>query len=181
MRTSLLRQLAVSSVLLFAFAASSAHAQTSLSAGLSQGGQIGNGQRRAWVYNVPAGNYLAIGRVAYEFNSEAEFVGLTCSLKRGVTDEFWDIQEASISGDAQGGHTVEGEITLLGQIPMPTDGTIAISCYADGAGTRDIRNVRLELVAVRRMVELSQVDTSGPAGPVRDRGNQGVTERRQQK
>lgn len=178
MKTSLLRKLAVSSVLLFAFTASSAHAQTSLSAGITEGGAIGDGQARVWMYNVPAGNYLAIGRVSYELNSEAALVGMTCSLKRGQTDEFWDIQEASVTGDAQGGQTVEGEITLLGQIPLPTDGTIGIRCYADGAGARVVRDVRLELVAVRRLAELTQVDTSGPAIQQDQRGLGGVDRRR---
>lgn len=168
MKTSLLRHLAVSGTLLFALATSSAFAQTSLSAGITQGGVIANGQTRSWAYNVPAGNYLVIGRVSYELNSEQETVGLTCQLKRGVTDEFWDIQEASVTGDAQGGHTVEGEITLLGQVPMPTNGVLAIMCYADGSGAREVRDVRLELVAVRALAELSRVDTSGPAAPVRD-------------
>lgn len=177
MKTSLLRYLAIAGVMSFAFAAS-AHAQTSLSAGISRGGDINDGQSRSWIYNVPAGNYLAIGRVSYEFNSEAETVGLTCQLKRGVTDEFWDIQEASITGDAQGGHTVEGEITLLGQIPMPTNGTIGIKCYADGSGAREVRDVRLELVAVRALAELSQVDTSGPAALPTDRTNRNIERRR---
>ena len=177
MKISPLRCLAVSGAL-FALATSSAFAQTSLSGGIAQGGAITNGQTRSWAYNVPAGNYLVIGRVSYELNSEQDSVGLTCQLKRGVTSEFWDIQQASITGDAQGGHTVQGEITLLGQVPMPMNGVLAIMCQADGSGAREVHDVRLELVAVRALAELSRVDTSGPAVPQRDLRDNNLQRRR---
>jgi hypothetical protein len=97
-------------------------------------------------------------------------------LKRGSTDDFWDIADASASGVA--GQTIEGEMTLISQVPMPTNGTIAIQCRAEGGQTQRIKNVVLELIQMRVFRDLTRVDTSGPAGTGRDQVNQGVTERR---
>ena len=175
MRTSLLRHLAIAGVMLFAFA-SSAHAQVSLSSGLQAGGDIPSGQPRSWAFNVPAGNYLAIGRVTYRLTGDANGAGFDCLLKRGSTEEFWDIADASVSG--VDGQTIEGEMTLISQVPMPTNGTIAIQCRAEGGQTQHIENVVLELIQVRVFRDLTRVDTSGPNAPVSDRVNRGVTERR---
>jgi hypothetical protein len=176
MKTSLLRYLVIAGVMSVAFA-TSAHAQVSLSSGLQQGGDIPSGQPRSWAFNVPAGNYLAIGRVTYTLAGDADGAGFDCMLKRGSTEEFWDIADASASGVA--GQTIEGEMTLISQVPMPTAGTIAIQCTADGGQTQHIENVVLELIQVRVFRDLTRVDTSGPAGNVRDQVNQGVTQRRQ--
>ena len=175
MTTSLLRHLAVLGALAFVFATSSAHAQVSLSSGLRSGGDLISGQPRSWAFEVPAGNYLAIGRVTYRLTGDADGAGFDCLLKRGSTDEFWDIVEASAGGVA--GQTIEGEMTLISPVPMPTAGMISIQCRASGGQTQHIEDVRLELIQVRALRELTPVDTSGPAGPVRDLRNQGVTER----
>jgi hypothetical protein len=176
MKISLLRYLAIAGVMSFAFAAS-AHAQVSLSSGLQPGGDIPSGQPRSWAFNVPAGNYLAIGRVTYTLTGDADGAGFDCMLKRGSTEEFWDIADASASGVA--GQTIQGEMTLISQVPMPTNGIISIQCTAEGGQTQHIQHVVLELVQVRVFRDLTRVDTSGPAGNVRDQVNQGVTERRQ--
>jgi hypothetical protein len=177
MTASLLRLLAVSGALAFVFATSTAHAQVSLSSGLQSGGEIPSGQPRSWAFNVPAGNYLAIGRVTYRLTGDADGAGFDCMLKRGSTDEFWDIADASASGVA--GQTIEGEMTLISQVPMPTDGMIAIQCRAEGGQTQRIQNVVLELIQVRVFRDLTRIDTSGPTAPVRDPPNRGAAERHQ--
>lgn len=174
MTTSLLRQFAILSAFAFVFAASGAHAQVSMSSGLQAGGDIPSGQVRSWAFNVPAGNYLAIGRVTYGLTGDADGAGFDCTLKRGSTDEFWDIVEASAGGAA--GQTIEGEMTLISPVPMPTDGMLSIQCTASGGQTQHIEDVRLELIQVRALRDLTRVDTSGPAAPVRDPRNR-VTDR----
>ena len=171
MKASLLRLIAVSGVFLCAVAASNAHAQTSLSAGIRPGGELASGQTRSWAFNVPAGNYLAIGRVAYRLNGGQDSASLRCQLKRNSGSEFWDIGQASISGDVQLDRTIEGELTLLGQVPMPSAGSLAIECHASGGttGARRVHDVRLELVSVQTMGELSSIDTSSPAAPAVNR------------
>lgn len=181
MTTSLLRHLAVLGAFAFVFAASSAHAQTSLSSGIALGGDMTPGQSRSWAFNVPAGNYLAIGRISYRLNGGQDSASLFCELKRGSGSEFWDIGDASVSGDVNLDRIIEGELTLLGQIPMPTAGSLAIMCRAGGGttGARRVHHVRLELISVQTIGDLSQIDTSGPAPPHRDlRNNAGVQRRR---
>mgnify|MGYP001270289879 CR=1 FL=1 len=99
MTTSLLRQLAISGLLLFAFS-TSAHAQTAWSGGGS-GGQMAANQMRTWAFNVPTGNYVAIARVAYQLQSNQDTGGLTCQLKPMNSTEFWDYERVSITGHEQ--------------------------------------------------------------------------------
>lgn len=175
MRPSLLHLLAAAGAFLLVTATSSAHAQASLSSGILQGGDLAAGQTRSWAVNVPAGNYLAIGRVSYRLRSGQQPASLQCQIKRGAGTEFWDIEEASITGNRQGGQIIEGEITLLGQIPFPTAGSLAIECRATG-GTQHVTDVRLELMQASSLGDLTVIDTSGPAVPVNNVRN-GVAER----
>lgn len=175
MTRSLLRYLAISGLFLCAFA-TPAHAQASYSSGVQVGGEMTSGQSRAWAWNVPRGNYVAIGSLSYRLRSDTAPAKLECLIRHGVSQEFWDFEQASISGDAQGGHTIEGEITLLSQIPMAENGQLSIECQSTGGQTQLIRDVRLELIAFRNTTTLTPVDP-GNAGNVRDLRNRGITDR----
>ncbi|MEZ5972164.1 MAG: hypothetical protein R3C31_10185 [Hyphomonadaceae bacterium] len=183
MKTSLLRQLAISGVLFFAFA-TAAQAQTAWSGGGS-GGQMAAGTMRTWAFNVPAGNYVATARVAYQLQSNQDTGALTCQLKPMNSSEFWDYEQVSITGHEQSNHTVQGEITLMSQVPIAAPGgAIEIQCRAGNGqtGTQRIYDVRLEMIAVRSLNELTPIDTSGPVGPAHDRNTQrqrGATDRHQ--
>lgn len=167
MKASPLRLLAVLAALAFVFATPNAHAQNAWSSGLQPGGDLLQGQMRSWAFNVPAGNYLAFGRVSYVLRGGQDSGGLECYLKWMNTDEFWDLQDASITGNPQGGHTVEGEITLMSQVTVPASGNLVVQCRASGGatGAQRIQNVTLELIAVRTLNQLTTIDTSGVRPP----------------
>ncbi len=181
MTTSLLRQLAISGLLLFAFS-TSAHAQTAWSGGGS-GGQMAANQMRTWAFNVPTGNYVAIARVAYQLQSNQDTGGLTCQLKPMNSTEFWDYERVSITGHEQSNHTVQGEITLMSQVPIPAPGgAIEIQCRAGSGetGTQRVYDVRLEMIPVRTLNTLTPIDTSGVRPPLDQRNQQrGQTDRHQ--
>lgn len=181
MKACLVRLLAVSAALAFVTAAPSAHAQNAWSSGIQQGGELAAGQMRTWAFNLPAGNYLAFGRVSYVLRGGQDSGGLVCQLKWVNTNEFWDYEEVSITGDAQGGHTVEGEVTLMSQVTAPASGSIAVECRASGGqtGAQRIQDVRLELISVRSLNELTPIDTSGVRPPRQDPRNDPGRQRRQ--
>jgi len=159
--------------------ATSAHAQASYSSGNQAGGDMTNGQSRSWGFNVPRGNYFAVGSVSYKLTSDTDEAKITCLIRHGNSSTFWDLERASVSGDAHGGHVVEGELTLLSQIQMPANSTLAIECYVEGGQTQRIYDVRLEMIAARAITELTPVDPGPALGPVRGdwRNQGGVNER----
>lgn len=176
MKASLLRYLAISGF--FLAIASTAHAQASYSSGNQAGGEMTNGQSRSWAFNVPRGTFFAIGSVSYKLQSDTNRAELECLIRHGVSSTFWDIERASISGDAQGGHIVEGELTLLSQITLPENGILSVECRVEGGQTQRIYDVRLELIAVRAATELTPVDP-GNRAPGQDLRNNGGAFRRQ--
>lgn len=174
MMTSLLRHLAVSGVLLFAFA-TSAHAQSAYS-GSQEGGPLASGQPRTWSFDVPAGSYAVFGRVAYNLSSGIDGAGLVCMLKLGNTDEFYDRVETSISRESY----FAGEMTLTAQMTVQAPGTVSIECRGIDrvTGVQRVVDVSLQLIQVSSIGTLRAIDTSGPAIQ-RDRvqQNQRVRER----
>ncbi len=172
---SLLRLFAATAVLLLmTIAAPSAHAQTAWS-GQGTGGQMAAGTMRTWAFNVPAGNFAATARITYQLQSGQDNGGLTCQLKPMNSNEFWDYGQASITGHEQSNHTVQGEITLVAQVPIAAPGgSIEIQCQANNGqtGTQRVYDVRLEMVAVRNLNTLTAIDTSGVRPPLDQRNQQ---------
>jgi hypothetical protein len=159
MKTSLLRQLAISGVLLFAFA-TSAHAQNAYS-GVQEGGPLTSGQSRTWSFDAPAGSYAVFGRVAYNLSSGIDGAGLICMLKLGNTDEFYDRVETSISQESY----FAGEMTLAAQMTIPAPATVSIQCRGIDrvTGVQRVVDVSLELIQVNSIGTLRAIDTTGPA------------------
>ena len=133
------------------------------SSGVRTGGPVPGGTGTTgttWSWNVPAGQYLALARVAYGLQSTRTDTGggvsaLRCKLHR-PGEGFIDIGQVSVGGISP--TNAGGEITLMGKVSNLTAGVLSVTCdgvFANARSAQRVESVHIELMQVGSFVNLT--------------------------
>jgi len=127
---------------------------------------LANGETKTWAWTIPAGTYLAYGRINYRLlSSSAAAASIACSLKQVGQAGAIDSGEGFVSNDQITGTGLfsglsdKGTMTLVGTVLNASAGyQLAIECTGvhDG-GFVGVDRARLHLIPASNVLSAPQV------------------------
>ncbi|MEK7453138.1 MAG: hypothetical protein AAB614_02790 [Patescibacteria group bacterium] len=128
-----------------------------ISSGTRFGADVVRGESVSWSWNAPAGQYLALARIAYSLSSTAAGVAtMRCQLHR-AGEGFLDIGTVAVSGQPFEGTGISGEITLTSRLSNLDPAVLSVTCDGQQAPLSSVRvdHLRLELIQVSSLEDLT--------------------------